>query len=209
MTPEEPTSAPDPQTPEETQSDQEEKASYTHSHTGFVARLPKVVRDELNQMLYDGVPYAKIIEKLGEPVKHLATHHIKTWKAGGFLEWVAEQERKDALVVRRDAAMDLVKEKATASVQDAGRSLASAQLYEFLISFDPKSLADALAEKPELYLRIISTLARLSEGEASCNHNRAREALIQAKLKLTQSTEAGKAVSPETLKEIVRLINLL
>ena len=33
--------------------------------TGQIARLPKSVRDHLNEMIQDGVPYLDIIQKLG------------------------------------------------------------------------------------------------------------------------------------------------
>jgi hypothetical protein len=39
-----------------------DKPSHTHTRTGKIARLPKTVRDQINQMMLDGVPFAKIIE---------------------------------------------------------------------------------------------------------------------------------------------------
>ena len=35
-------------------------------------------------MLDDGVPYKTIIEKLGEPVKHLNKDSISNWRLGGY-----------------------------------------------------------------------------------------------------------------------------
>src|SRR4051794_19586405 len=43
---------------------------------GKVARLPIALRDQINRLLDDGDPYKVIIEKLGEPGKHLNEHNI-------------------------------------------------------------------------------------------------------------------------------------
>ena|SRR5436190_12584475 len=185
--------------------------TYTHNRTGKVARLPKEVRDHLNQMLLDGVPFAHIIDRLGEHGKELNEDNVSNWKKGGYKDWLMELERKEALTATRDAALTLVKEKAGGTVQDAGRAIAAAQLFELLISFDPTAFAKALADKPELYLRLISVLARLSEGEAACGHYRAKESAVEKKVNATAggTTTTAKLVDPETLKEIARLIKLL
>ncbi len=196
-------------TPEASVTQEATDEIYTHSRTGKVARLPKDVRDQLNQMLLDGVPFATIIERLGEPAKDLREAHITSWKAGGYLDWLDEMRRNDALSATREAAIGLLSQKAGPTVQDAGRTIAAAQLYELLISFDPTSFAKALSDKPELYLRLISVLARLSEGEAACGHYRAKESAIETRLKPTAGGTTAKLVDPETLKEIARMIKLL
>ena len=50
---------------------------------GHVARLPKEIRQRINQMLDDGLPYAQIIKNLGPKRKKLDTSHIGSWKTGG------------------------------------------------------------------------------------------------------------------------------
>src|SRR5262245_52136524 len=155
-----PAQAPDPE-PDPASEDK-------RTRTGKVARLPKEMRDQLNQMILDGVPFGKIISNLGESASHLNEDNITNWKKGGYQDWLLDLERKQALSATREAALDLVKEKAGATVQDAGRTIAAAQLYELLLSFDPTSFHSALADKPELYLKLIGALSRLSEGEAAC-----------------------------------------
>src|SRR5262245_51121193 len=59
---------------------------------GFVARLPKAVRDQLNNMILDGVPYPEIIQRLGEPTKHLKPDHVHQWKKHGYQDWLLERE---------------------------------------------------------------------------------------------------------------------
>jgi hypothetical protein len=159
-------------------------------------------------MLLDNVPFAKIIENLGEAGSHITEANVGNWKSGGFQDWLRDQERNEALNATRDAALDLVKQKAGATVQDAGRTIASAQLYELLLSFDPRAFAQALADKPELYFRLINALSRLSEGEATCGRRRA-ESLIKDHTDPSQGGISQNVVAGETLKEIARLIKLL
>jgi len=187
----------------------EQDPSYTHTRTGKVARLPKVLRDHVNQMLLDGVPFAKIIETIGEPAKDITEKNIGNWKTGGYQDWLLDLDRNDALRLTRESALELASQKAGATVQDAGRAIAAAQLYELLLAFNPAVFAKALANNPELYLRLVNALARLSEGEAACGHHRAQESLIEAKLKPAQPGKGPAVISPETLTEIARLIKLL
>ena len=180
-----------------------------HRRNGTVARLPNAVPDQLNQMLLDGFPYRQIIEKLGDSARELKEEHIGEWKKGGHEDWLIQQERADDLGATREAALSLVKEKAGATVQDAARTIASAQLYELLLSFDPRNFTAALPEKPELYFRLINSLARLSEGEAVCSRLRAQAAALERELQTGQPGETPGVISAEKLKEIIRLIKLL
>jgi len=198
-----------PQSPPDPEPDESSEPSYTSRRNGTVARLPKVVRDQISEMLLDGLTYAQIIDKIGEPGKHLVEDHIRSWKKGGYQDWLLDLDRKEALRATREAALDLVNEKAGTTVQHASRAIAAAQLYELLLSFNPATFATALASKPELYFRLINCLSRLSEGEAICGQRRAQEALLDSKLNPVKPANGSNSVAPETLKEIARLIKLL
>jgi hypothetical protein len=115
--------------------------SFSHTRNGKVARLPKATRDRINRMLLDNVPFEKIIEALGDEGKGITYRNINNWKAGGFQEWLLDQERNESLVLRRDSALSLLEKKAGTALQDAGRTLATAQLYELLSTFDPTTFA--------------------------------------------------------------------
>src|SRR5438034_64248 len=108
--------------------------SYTHRGNGMVARLPRAVRDQVNHMLLDGVPYSDIPERLGEAGNDLTEEHIRRWKAHGHQRWLLELDRKEALQAAREHAHDLLSQKAGVPVQDASRTIAAAQLYELLQS---------------------------------------------------------------------------
>ena len=65
----------------------------THSwrQTGKFARLPKTLRDKINTLIQDGVPYQDIIDSLGEVGKDLNIVNLSRWKDGGHQDWLLEQ----------------------------------------------------------------------------------------------------------------------
>src|SRR5436190_4952138 len=169
----------------------QENPKKQHRRTGRIAQLPKTVRDNVNQMILDGIAYSKIIENLGEHRGDINEDNVSDWKDGGYQDWLLAMQRAEDLGATREAALSLVSQKAGATVQDAGRTIASAQLYELLLSFDPRKFADALAEKPELYFRLVNSLARLSEGEAVCSRRRAQRSLIEDQFSAAQNGEGA------------------
>ena len=181
----------------------------TTRRKGFVAQKPKAVRDRINEMLSDGFTYPKVIENLGDDGKGLKPDHIMTWYQGGFQEWLLQQERLEDLGATREAALSLVQQKAGATVQDASRTIASAQLYELLLNTNPRVIADALQAKPELYFRILTCLARLSEGEAACSRRRVQDSLTGLQAATDPDGTKAKAIPAEQLQELIRLIKLV
>jgi hypothetical protein len=63
-----------------------------HRRTGKVARLARAVRERVNHMLDDGVPYDTIIQKLGKHGKHLTVDNLSEWKQGGHRDWLVRQQ---------------------------------------------------------------------------------------------------------------------
>ena len=58
---------------------------------GKVARLPFALRDQINRMIDDGVPYQTIIKNLGDAGKHLSEQNLSMWRKGGFQESARNQ----------------------------------------------------------------------------------------------------------------------
>src|SRR6266850_5579583 len=74
---------------------------------GSVARLPKQLRDQINNLLRDGLPYRSILEKLRatcpnpllDAVKEL---HVSRWRSrGGYREWLDQQEWREPCAPNR------------------------------------------------------------------------------------------------------------
>src|SRR5882757_2460599 len=63
-----------------------------HRGHGNVARLPRAARDQINNWMLGGVPYADIIERLGEQGKHLKPDHLYQWKKRGHKDWLVQQD---------------------------------------------------------------------------------------------------------------------
>lgn len=187
-----------------------EEPPYNHRRNGFVAHKPKEVRDKINFMLLDGFTYRKVIENLGDNGKDLDEDHIRTWHAGGFQEFLVILARKEALQTTRDAALELVSEKADTPVQDAGLTVAAAQLYELLLSFEPTAFANALSEKPELYLRLINALSRLCESGAAVGYRRTHKSVLAAKLQAaSEEPTEKKLLTQEELKELMKQLKII
>jgi hypothetical protein len=199
--PQEPPAAADP-----TKQDQ---PHYTGRRKGKVAQKPKPTRDKINTLLLDGNTYPEVIAALGVEGKDLNEDNIRSWHKGGYQDFLASEERKEALQSTRETAVDLLNEKAAMPVQDASRTIAAAQLYELLLSFDPRSFAEALAEKPELYLRLVNALSRLCEGEAATTHRRAQQSVLAAKLKADEPVDQKKLLTEGELKDLTRQVKII
>lgn len=87
--------------------------------TGKIARLPKAVRDRLNQRLADGVPGEQLLDWLhsqpdvlevlvrdfeGRPI---LKQNLSEWRQGGFREWEARQERLEKALLLCEEADDV------------------------------------------------------------------------------------------------------
>jgi len=175
---------------------------------GKVARLPKSARDQVNHMIQDGATYAQVIEKLGDLGKDLTESNLSNWRTGGYPDWLRQQQRMEQIQSKHELAMDLLRENAATTIQEASRQIVAAQLCELMIDFDPTALMEALREKPEFYIRLISALARLSEGDLACAHHRAQEALLKAKLTREQAADSAEVVTGQGLRTAQEKLHL-
>ncbi len=177
--------------------------------TGKVARLPKPVRDQLNQMLRDGLTYNQILLALGDQARDLNEDCLSTWRLGGYQDWLRQQQRVDQQQATYEIALDLVSQDSGFTIQKAARQLIAAQICQLLLDFDPTAVAVHLAEKPEAYTRLINALARLSEGESTTSYRLAQESQIQARIEREKPKDPPKAITQETLLAIARQLRLL
>ena len=85
------------------------------TRTGKIARLPRVIRDQLNRRLDDGEPGQRLVawlNELPETQAMLATEfngrpiseqNLSEWKGGGFREW---RTHRDAVALAHDMSDD-------------------------------------------------------------------------------------------------------
>jgi hypothetical protein len=178
--------------------------------TGHVARLAKAIRDRINQMLLDGVPYADILQRLGDDARSLDEGQIGTWKRGGHQDWLHEQQRIEVMRFRQEFAMDLLAEKDGTKIHQATLQVAAANLVELVVDLDPTTLRQTLEEDPEKYTRLLHAIARLSDGEIRCERHRNQEAERLAKIAKDKAVAEKKGgISPEALTAAVDALNLM
>src|SRR5258708_36330253 len=77
---------------------------------GKVARLPLAMRKEITRLLDDGIPYKIIIEKLGEPGKHLNEDNLSNWRLGGYQDYLRALVISDRARHQTEAAADVVRD---------------------------------------------------------------------------------------------------
>ena len=83
--------------------------------TGKIARFPKDLRELVNHMLDDGAQYTSIIHELQkhrhrwpDHVDELTVNNLSTWHAGGYQDWVRQQEMSADLATRQEFMADLL-----------------------------------------------------------------------------------------------------
>src|ERR1051325_5867365 len=128
---------------------------------GYVARLPKDIRDQLNNMILDGVPYAEIIQRLGEPTKHLKPDHVHQWKKHGYQDWLLEREWLDRLSSKAEFSTDILAAPHSSDLHEAGLRLAASQMFDQLMRFNAASETGA-SDQPEKFARLVNALSRLT-----------------------------------------------
>ena len=182
---------------------------------GKIGRLPKAVRDQLNQMIDDGVPYADIIRDLGPAGAALTENNISTWRFGAHQAWVKEQQRLAGMRVRQEFAMDLVRENAGATTQQAAYQIAALNLCDLLDDFDPDLLKNTLHSDPETYTmllnaytRLLLAMPKLGEADAACASRLEEAAQLLAKAnREKQGKPAG--LSEQARLEMQEKLNLM
>jgi len=132
---------------------------------GKVARLPKTIRDQLNNMILDGVSYPDIIERLGEHGKGLKPGHLCEWKKHGYQDWLLEREWLDRLSSKSEFSADILAAPNSANLHEAGLRIAASQMFDQLMRFNAASQTGA-SDQPEKFARLVNSLSRLTR-EAS------------------------------------------
>jgi hypothetical protein len=162
---------------------------------GFVARLPKVLRDQVNQMMLDGVSYPKIIRRLGEPGSHLKPDHLSEWKKRGHKDWLLQQDWLAERRARRESAADLIQDCDTTQTNESALHLGTLYVFDALHDLRSGSLDDKLGGDSASFARLLNALSRASREtltlqkyrEACAKARQALKPLRDPKRKLSES----------------------
>ncbi|MDB6125945.1 MAG: hypothetical protein JWQ71_4938 [Pedosphaera sp.] len=133
--------------------------------TGLIARLPMDIREHLNTELENGLPYSEICLWLAEEgYPGFNKGHISSWYKGGYQDWLRDMQRLEELNERMDYVRRFNFELDGDAFQEASLKVAAIQCFEVLNKLDVNALQEKLAEKPEMYLRLINSLCRLTKS---------------------------------------------
>lgn len=175
---------------------------------GKIARLPNALRDRINTMIRDCVPYKTIIETLGKSVRHINERNFTNWKKHGHKHWLKEQEQIDLMHKASNLAIAASKSNETMVVHQASIHLVATQLKDALTQFSTKSILEALESAPENYPKLINAIARLSEG--GLRFERYHAELADKKDELAKHIAAGKknGFTPEVIAKMEHALNM-
>jgi hypothetical protein len=134
---------------------------------GKIARLPRAVREAINHRLADGQSAAEILAWANglEKVRAVLDRHfdgvdiseqnLSQWRAGGYAEWLATQEREESIRSLAEFSHRLA--KASGGDLTAGAAaIAAGKIYSVL-----EAVADGTAEEGASELDLIDALAKL------------------------------------------------
>jgi len=131
-----------------------------------IAKLPKPLRDLINNSLDDGLPARQIIDKLqassNPPLPYpISEVNISDWRKTGYQRYLAHLDHLDAVQANHEAALEMVTANDTMTLPEAGLQIIASQYFEFLGEFSPAGLKEKLAEDPLKYTRFLNVFARL------------------------------------------------
>jgi hypothetical protein len=176
---------------------------------GKVARLTKAIRDQINIMIQDGVPYLKIIERLGPDGQDLNEDALTTWKGGGYEDWLRDNDLAEVIARKYELAV-AVTEKTSSGTLPASTVLhaLAANLCEFMIETDPQILRRSVLSDSDKFTRLVNSMVRLAEGTIKCDEHKMKvEELIASAAK--QNKDAKPGISPEALRQAEEALKLL
>jgi len=142
--------------------------SITGRRRGTIARLPKSTRDQINNLMLDGFPYAKIIETLAATGLQLSEDSLSRWHLGGYQDWLKHQDWLEQMRHRHESFTDFIRENRSSKIHEATLSLLAANILELLNGFNPASLQRQLGENPAIFLRLLNSIARLARLGLQC-----------------------------------------
>jgi hypothetical protein len=176
---------------------------------GKVARLPKAVRDILNVMILDGVPYAEILTALGDSAKGVTEHNITSWVQGGYQDWLIEQQRLAETRVKQEVAMDLACEGGGSRIHEATLQLAATTISEMVRKLNCVDFEELLRDDPAQLIPFLNALARISDSELRCERHRLELEERRAKLEKNQPPAKSAGLRPETRERMEKELKLM
>ena len=161
-----------------------------------IGRLPALVRDEVNQFLYDGKSFRTIITWLAEKGHgRFNKTNLSRWKARGYQNWLTAKERLD----ERQYKLELAQQNAATGdpvYHDAGVNIIAQEFYDAFSSLNFEELAAKARENPDKLIRLLQIFIQFNRY--CLQRDRFRNDLTQQQ-KADEKDKPREPVSPENL----------
>jgi hypothetical protein len=180
-------------------------AACAYRGNGFVARLPKTMRDQLNQMMLDGVSYPKIIKSLGAPASHLKPDHLSERKKRGHKDWLLQQDWLADRRARRESATDLLQDCDATQVNQGALHLGTLYIFDALRELRAGSLDDKLGGDSGAFARLLNALSRASRE--SLQLQKYREACAKARAALQPLRDPKRKLTENENRSLVLMVD--
>jgi len=173
--------------------------------------MAKVLRDEINRMLEDGVTYTQIRARLAQEGHQLEKRHLTTWRRGGYQDWLREQDRLVDMRIMREFAQEVVRENQGKDLQEAAIQIAASHIYQILMEYNPEKLKNRVKSgEPEAYAKLVTALVKLSDGGLKYERYRAEVAEKKEKMqRMVKDAKEGGGMTQEEFAEFESLLNLI
>lgn len=173
----------------QTASPAESPPHFEHRGNGKIARLPKTIRDQINNWILDGVTYPDIIQRLGEYGKDLKPDNLSQWKKRGYQDWLRQREWLEHLASKSEFSADILAAPDSSALHEAGLRVAAAQMLDQLMRFGTALNTGDPQGQPETLARLANALSRLSrEALAFQKYRDACAKTVAAELKRLDPT---------------------
>jgi hypothetical protein len=177
------------------------------TRVGKIARLPKEIREQLNQRLENGEPgkdLVKWLNQLPEIQKILADHfagqpirpqNLSDWKSGGYQDWLRHQQLREQTRRTSEQSTDLEKDidRETISIAE---DLAIVMSAELAVQVQALGRIPNLEERFGQFRLLARELSRLRRDDQRVIRNRLQREKFESTLEPVEESASPKAQTP-------------
>jgi hypothetical protein len=135
----------------------------TRRRNGNIARLPQNLRDTVNSMLDDGIPYDTIIAKLRDHGFSICRSNLTHWRNGGYQDYLQERISLKEMRTSLDFIADLLRDNAAGQIPEAALHLSALRLAQFLRDSSVAAANGEAHADSTAFIRAANAACRLSE----------------------------------------------